>query len=55
MVPYPVRRLVERTLGLDAAFAQADPAARRRYDDRLRGSDRLAAGPGHDRHRQRNE
>ena len=37
-VPYPVRRAIERTLGADAAFADAEPESRRRYHERVAGS-----------------
>lgn len=37
-VPYPVRRAIERTLGADSAFVEAEPEARRRYHERVAGS-----------------
>lgn len=45
VVPYPVRRAIERALGLDSAFAEADPESRRRYHARLSGSDGTPAAP----------
>ncbi|MBV7296051.1 SDR family NAD(P)-dependent oxidoreductase [Corynebacterium sp. TAE3-ERU12] len=34
-LPYPVGRFIERTLGLDKTFTNADPEARKRYHDRI--------------------
>lgn len=43
VVPYPVRRTIERALGLDSAFAEADPESRRRYHARLSGPVTMAS------------